>query len=420
MLGQRRPDQLRADEHRRLGGHSAAGGSRPRSSGGRRIAGPHLGSGRRYEDVADVGAGASWIFSRDDLAARDARRSHERRAADARSWLSRSSHRARLVRLRCIKWVDRIELVADEAPATTQMREFAARTHQPTEQMRAGEPAPARDFIPAMIDTAAMPVRVEKWLVDGRLEYRIAGIIWGGSTPTNALSIRFKANEPWIRVDDCPMPASDAHVEPVVARVAAGRARPLSDRAASGRSDDPHAPARSVLLRAGNRDRRGLRRNRRDRRGRKARHSRRSLRSLRFLRCRPGPCDAAIVTSARISASSGRSLSARCHAARNSFAAFAASAGGPADGGGAREAEQRRGAAGRPRERRLELRRGRRRVAGAEQDLAVQLAGRLDRIRARDRPRPLRLELRRSRQRSQRAGPVVSPELASGRRAPRP
>jgi len=29
--------------------------------------------------------------------------------------------------------------------------------------------------------------------VDGRLEYRITGIMWGGTKPTNALSIRFKA-----------------------------------------------------------------------------------------------------------------------------------------------------------------------------------------------------------------------------------
>jgi hypothetical protein len=53
-----------------------------------------------------------------------------------------------------------------------------------------------------------MPVRVEKWRVDGRLEYRITGIIWGGSTPTNALSIRFKSGGPWTRVEHCPLPAS--------------------------------------------------------------------------------------------------------------------------------------------------------------------------------------------------------------------
>ena len=82
------------------------------------------------------------------------------------------------------------------------MLEFAARTHQ-TPSAKA-----AREFVPATIDTAAMPVRVEKWRVDGRLEYRITGIIWGGSKPTNALSIRFRSGQPWIAVDDCPMPAS--------------------------------------------------------------------------------------------------------------------------------------------------------------------------------------------------------------------
>jgi hypothetical protein len=74
--------------------------------------------------------------------------------------------------------------------------------------MRAGDAAPAREFIAASIDTAAMPVRVEKWLAGGRLEYRITGIIWGGSKPTNALSIRFKTGESWLPVDDCPLPAS--------------------------------------------------------------------------------------------------------------------------------------------------------------------------------------------------------------------
>ena len=94
------------------------------------------------------------------------------------------------------------------------MREFAARTHQPFDSLAieraltAGRPRPARDFIPAVIDTAAMPVRVEKWAIDGRVAYRIAGIIWGGAKPTSALSIRFRSGQPWVPVDDCPLPAS--------------------------------------------------------------------------------------------------------------------------------------------------------------------------------------------------------------------
>jgi DMSO/TMAO reductase YedYZ molybdopterin-dependent catalytic subunit len=158
--------------------------------------------------------GASWIFSRDDL---------------QRALLAVRMNGAPLprdhgfpVRLivpgwygcSCIKWVDRIELVPDDSPATTQMQEFAARTHQPFDSraiessLRAGTSLHARDFVPAVIDTAAMPVRVEKWIAGGRIEYRVTGIIWGGSTPTNALSIRFKANEPWTRVDECATPAS--------------------------------------------------------------------------------------------------------------------------------------------------------------------------------------------------------------------
>jgi len=146
--------------------------------------------------------GASWIFSRQDL---------------ERAVLAMQMNDAPLpadhggpVRLvvpgwygcACIKWVDRIERVADDAPATSQMLEFAARTHQaPTAKL-------AREFVPATIDTAAMPVRVEKWRVDGRLEYRITGIVWGGTTPTSALSIRFKSGGPWTRVEHCPLPAS--------------------------------------------------------------------------------------------------------------------------------------------------------------------------------------------------------------------
>ena len=51
-------------------------------------------------------------------------------------------------------------------------------------------------------------MRVEKWVMNGRVAYNVIGIIWGGSKPTNALSIRFKSGAPWTRVDDCPLPAS--------------------------------------------------------------------------------------------------------------------------------------------------------------------------------------------------------------------
>jgi len=105
----------------------------------------------------------------------------------------------------CIKWVTAIDLVPDDAQATTQMWEFARRTHQPTDE-RGGPPQRARDFVPAVIDTAATPVRIEKWNVAGRLQYRVVGILWGGTKPTNALSIRFRSGEAWTKVDHFPMP----------------------------------------------------------------------------------------------------------------------------------------------------------------------------------------------------------------------
>ncbi len=77
----------------------------------------------------------------------------------------------------CIKWVNAITFVDENAPATSQMQEFAARTHQQ------GVPKLARDYRAAAIDQAAMPIRVEKWLVDGRIKYQVVGLLWGGSRP---------------------------------------------------------------------------------------------------------------------------------------------------------------------------------------------------------------------------------------------
>jgi DMSO/TMAO reductase YedYZ molybdopterin-dependent catalytic subunit len=158
--------------------------------------------------------GASWVFAPDDL--RQAMLATRMNGA-----LLPREHGAP-VRLivpgwygcACIKWVNRIELVRDDAMATTQMMEFAQRTHQPFDSpldssgsLRAGGPE-ARRYIPATIDTAAVPVRIERWEVSGKTEYRVVGIVWGGDKPTNALAIRFKRSEPWVPVENCPMPSS--------------------------------------------------------------------------------------------------------------------------------------------------------------------------------------------------------------------
>jgi len=158
--------------------------------------------------------GASWIFARDDL---------------RRAFLALQMNGAPLARdhgapvrlvvpgwygCACIKWVTRIDLVADDEKPTSQMWEFANRTHQPfgsrdaSGSLRTGPPALARDYTPAAIDAAAVPIRIEKWIADGRLSYRIVGIMWGGEKPTSALAIRFRSGGGWTPVENCPLPDS--------------------------------------------------------------------------------------------------------------------------------------------------------------------------------------------------------------------
>jgi DMSO/TMAO reductase YedYZ molybdopterin-dependent catalytic subunit len=103
----------------------------------------------------------------------------------------------------CIKWVNAITFVDENAPATSQMQEFAARTHQQ------GVPKLARDYRAASIDQAAMPIRVEKWLLHGRIKYCVVGILWGGSRPVKTLEIRFNPEEDYVRVDNCSPTTND-------------------------------------------------------------------------------------------------------------------------------------------------------------------------------------------------------------------
>jgi len=103
----------------------------------------------------------------------------------------------------CIKWVNAITFVDDDAEPTSHMQEFAARTHQQ------GTPKLARRYRPAIIDQAAMPIRVEKWFVDGRIMYRVVGILWGGSRLVKALEIRFNPEEDYVRVAHFSQTAND-------------------------------------------------------------------------------------------------------------------------------------------------------------------------------------------------------------------
>ncbi len=83
-----------------------------------------------------------------------------------------------------IKWVNEIRLVGPDEPATTQMVEFANRTHQ-------AEPFKlAKDYTPADIQTAATPVRIEKRRTASGIEYRMVGILWGGTKAVDRLAVR--------------------------------------------------------------------------------------------------------------------------------------------------------------------------------------------------------------------------------------
>ena len=96
----------------------------------------------------------------------------------------------------CIKWVESITFLDDKASATSQMQEYAART------LQHGMPRLAREYLPATIDCAAMPIRVEKWLVEEKIRYRVAGVLWGGTRPVKGLEIRFNPEEEYVRVDN--------------------------------------------------------------------------------------------------------------------------------------------------------------------------------------------------------------------------
>jgi DMSO/TMAO reductase YedYZ molybdopterin-dependent catalytic subunit len=143
-------------------------------------------------------AGADWIFTLDEL---DAAKAFL--ATEMNGQPSTRDHGAplRLVvpgwyGCTCIKWVTEIKMISHDAQATSQMREFAARTHQ------AGVPVLARDYASAIIDQAAMPIRVEKWLVNGKMKYRVVGILWGGTRPVKKLEIRFNPEEDYSAVSE--------------------------------------------------------------------------------------------------------------------------------------------------------------------------------------------------------------------------
>jgi sulfane dehydrogenase subunit SoxC len=103
-----------------------------------------------------------------------------------------------------IKWVRDIRPVGPDEPATSQMREFAGRTHQ------ARRHDLARDYTAPEIEAAAMPIRVDKWRGPLGLTYLITGIVWGGTRPVERLEIRFSTDDSWRSFSVCPVPTTTA------------------------------------------------------------------------------------------------------------------------------------------------------------------------------------------------------------------
>jgi DMSO/TMAO reductase YedYZ molybdopterin-dependent catalytic subunit len=103
-----------------------------------------------------------------------------------------------------IKWVHAITLVGPDAPATSQMREFAGRTHQTARHELAS------GYTPPDIHTAATPIRVELRRGPAGIIYRIVGIVWGGTKAVDRLAIRFGADDAWKTFAICPRPATPA------------------------------------------------------------------------------------------------------------------------------------------------------------------------------------------------------------------
>jgi DMSO/TMAO reductase YedYZ molybdopterin-dependent catalytic subunit len=152
---------------------------------------------RHAGDPAGSVAGASWVFSPDDLARSKAFLATGMNGAPLGP---DHGHPLRLVvpgwyGCAWIKWVTNLVFVPEDALPTAQMREFAVRLGQPRRAKR------ARDFGPATVEHAALPVRVEKLRVEGALAYRVVGLLWGGAEPAEGLAIRFRAEEPWVPVE---------------------------------------------------------------------------------------------------------------------------------------------------------------------------------------------------------------------------
>ena len=101
-----------------------------------------------------------------------------------------------------VKWVTKIVFLPDGVEATSQMREFAGRTHQ------RGMPKLARDYTPAVMDPVALPIRVEMWLRENDIFYRVVGVAWCGPGTMSRPAVRFEPSGPFTPVENFAPPAT--------------------------------------------------------------------------------------------------------------------------------------------------------------------------------------------------------------------
>ena len=158
-----------------------------------------VGRDRHPESSLGSHAGASWVFPLADLEETGA---FLATGMNGRALPADHGAPVRLVvpgwyGCACIKWVRRIRWVSADEPATSQMKEFAGRTHQD------GVPELARDYAPPAIDAAAMPVRAELWRTPDGPELRLVGVAWGGREPVRSLSLNLRRDGggPWTPVE---------------------------------------------------------------------------------------------------------------------------------------------------------------------------------------------------------------------------
>ena len=176
---------------------------KPRISGAR----VHIAGFDQYQEDSETSiAGAGWIFSPDQLHSAGA---FLATGMNGRPLTPDHGSPVRLVvpgwyGCVSIKWVNQIGFVPEDAPPTSQMEEYAGRT------MQAGSPALARDYRPATVGAAAMPIRIEKWRIGGKIRYRVIGIRWGNFPREQGLDIRFNPDESFVPVENHQLSAMDS------------------------------------------------------------------------------------------------------------------------------------------------------------------------------------------------------------------